>query len=89
MPHRKSRPICRKLARDFGWIRRTSNLLILVQLIRSKFAWLSIGGVNLLRAVLEPDPIRLTNLIGESVSTLKRRDRFTDLITMQSDRNGL
>ena len=37
-PRGKSRPICRKLARDFPRIRRTSNYLILVQLIGGKFA---------------------------------------------------
>ncbi len=37
-PRGKSRLICRKLARDFPRIRRTSNYLILVQLIGGKFA---------------------------------------------------
>ena len=37
-PRGKSRPICRKLARDIPRIGRTSNLLILVQLIGGKFA---------------------------------------------------
>ena len=37
-PRRKSRPICCKLARDFLRIRRTSNYMNLVQLIRGKFA---------------------------------------------------
>jgi hypothetical protein len=37
-PRRKSRPICSKLARDFLRIRRASNDMTLVQLIRGKFA---------------------------------------------------
>jgi uncharacterized protein YcbK (DUF882 family) len=37
-PHRKSRPACREHLRDFLRSRRTSNLLTLVQLFRSRFA---------------------------------------------------